>query len=178
MQKKKYLIYVFILAVGLATIISFVTEAIIGIITGCFIALLGSYIIYKEKIGQEIIVAFLFALALTAYYNYEYKTINLYIGKINLFPLLTWTCGFVALREIYENIPKEKRFLNSVLIYIFILFCLEYFGYYLLGIKLNSNYPSIFGIGILHGPVLLQIIYLIIGPVYLTVTEYLKLKYV
>ena len=115
------------------------------------ILLLVGYIIYKEKIGQELIVAFILAFALTSYYSYVYASSNIMIGKINLFPLISWTFGLVFLREVYERLNKDK-FSIILLIYILGLFIVEYIGYYLLEIRLNSNLPSLLGLGIIHAP--------------------------
>jgi len=140
------------------------------------VLLIGGYIIYKEKIGQELIVAFLVAVAITSYYVYEYTSFNLFIGRINLFPLISWTFGLVILREIYEKVKiKYKWFFVSIL-YVIVLFALEYLGYYILGIHLNWNYESLFGIGIIHAPLGMKVFYVFAGPIYLLITDYLRTK--
>lgn len=60
-----------------------------------------------------------------------------------------------------------------ILIYITSLFIIEYIGFYIFQIKLNSNYPSLLGIGILHGSIEMKAFYLGAGPVYIMVTGYL-----
>ena len=62
------------------------------------------------------------------------------------------------------------------MLYLFFLAILEYVGYYLIKIKLNSDFPSLFGIGIIHGPIILKIFYIFVGPLYLLLTDYLKVK--
>jgi len=140
-----------------------------------FSLLISGYFIYKEKIGQEMIIAFLFSFAITSYYVYEYSSFNIMIGKINLFPLVSWTFGLVFLREIYERL-KEKKFLFITLFYLIGLFLVEYLGYYLFNIKLNTNYPSLFNLGIIHAPVGMKFFYVLAGPVYILITDYLKVK--
>jgi hypothetical protein len=139
--------------------------------------LLISYIIYKEKIGQELIVAFLFAIAWTSYYTYEYTSKNLFLGgKINLFPLVCWTAGLVLIREIYERLKGKYRFLKATLIYLSFLFFIEYVGYNLLNIQLNSHFSALLNLSIIHGPLVMKIFYLTSGPIYLLITDYLKVK--
>jgi len=135
-----------------------------------------AYVIYKEKIGQELIVAFLIAVTLTSYHYYQYTTVNLMFGKLNLFPLISFTFGFVLLREAYERIKGKYKLVIATLIYLLVLFSVEYIGYNFLGIKLDSNYPSLLGLDFMHAPTLMKIFYLIIGPIYLVITDYLKVK--
>ena len=135
-----------------------------------------SYVIYKEKIGQELVVALIIAFAWTSYYYYEYAGKNFFIGKINLFPLVSWTFGLIVLREIYERIMVKNKFLIVSLAYIILLIFVEFVGYYLLNIKLNSNYAGLFGLGVIHAPWFMKIFYLVIGPLYLLITDYLEVK--
>ncbi len=172
-KKMKFLLFLAILVIMFFSLI--IDVKIIMILVFC-VLLIGSYIIYKEKIGQELIVAFLVAFAITSYYIYEYTSFNIFIGRINLFPLISWTFGLVVLREIYEKVKiKYKLFFVSIF-YVIMLFVLEYIGYYILGIRLNWNYESIFGIGIIHAPLGMKVFYVFAGPVYLLITDYLRTK--
>ena len=147
------------------------------LLSGVFlIILILSYLIHGKEIGQELIIAFLIALAWTSYFAYEYTTTNFNIGDINTFPLIAWTLGLVILREIYEKIKSKHKLVIVSAIYVIALILVEYLGYYWLGIKLNSNYPSLLGLGVLHAPVLWKIFYLVIGPIYLVITNYMKVK--
>jgi hypothetical protein len=138
--------------------------------------LIWGFLRYKEKIGQELIIAFLFSLFVTSYYLYEYSSFNIFIGKINLFPLIGWTFGLVILREIYEFINVKHKLLASSLIYITGLFLLEYVGFHILNVKLVSDFPSLFGLGIIHAPIGMKFFYILAGPIYLLVTDYLNVK--
>jgi len=53
---------------------------------------------------------------------------------------------------------------------------LEYAGYNFLGIRLNSNFPGFWRIDALHSPLFLKIVYFITGPIYIAITDYLKVK--
>ncbi|OHA19839.1 MAG: hypothetical protein A2W52_03115 [Candidatus Taylorbacteria bacterium RIFCSPHIGHO2_02_49_25] len=141
-----------------------------------FILLASAYAIYKKRVGQEMILAFLFALFITSYQTYVYDSLNLFIGTINLFPLIAWTAGLVLLREIYERSDWRRKQLIFAAIYLAGLFIFEYVGYYLLAIRINVDYPSLFGLGIIHGPPIIYLFYLLAGPVYLAVSDYVKVK--
>jgi len=140
------------------------------------LGLLVAYIRYKEKVGQELVVAFLIALFWTSYFRYEYIGDNIFLfDKINLYPLALWTAGLVFLREVYERIPKW-RFLSITLIYWLMLGIVETVGYYALNVRLVDQYPSLLGLGIIHTSFISQIFYIAIGPVYILITDYLKVK--
>lgn len=134
------------------------------------------YVRYKRDVGQEMTIAFLFGLFITAYHPYTYTTPNIFIGEINLYPLVLWTLGLVLLREAYERLRMPNKFLVACLIYWSALFAIEYIGYYLLGIQLDSDYRSLLGLGIIHGPPVIYVFYLAAGPVFLGVTNYLRIK--
>lgn len=124
------------------------------------------------------IVAILFALFITSYFTYVYDTVNLTIGKINLFPLVAWTAGLVILREVYERwrLPRARKFFTITLLYWGVLFVFEFVGYYLLGIRIGHPYHSLFGLGIIHGPPVIHLFYITAGPLYLAVTDYLRVR--
>ncbi len=174
--KSLRILYVTILLIILSVIMSFILDIKLVIITFLSLLLLTSYIIYKEKIGQELIVAFFIALIITSYYIYEYTTPNIFVGKINLFPLISWTAGLVLLREIYEKLKSKNKLAAIIVIYTLSLFFLEYIGFYILNIRLKSNLSSILGLGIIHAPLPMQLFYLLAGPFYIIITNYLKVK--
>lgn len=174
MNKLNKLISSLIITILLSLIIVFFVEIKIGIAFFCALSLVLAYRFYKDKIGQELVIAFLFSLIVTSYFSYEYTKFNFSIGTVNIFPLISWTFGLVLLREIYEK--SKNKLIISCLIYWVSLFILEYIGYYLLGIRLNSSYPSLLGLGIIHGSLFLKIFYIVAGPVYLLITDYLKVK--
>jgi len=176
MKKIKEMILFLIPIIFLTVIFNFFLETKLVLSISFTSTLIVLYMIYKEEIGQELVIAFLIAVGWTSYYYYDYTSANFMFGDINLFPLVSFTFGLVVLREVYEKLKiPNKLFLVSI-IYLFSLALVEYLGYYLFGIKLDSNYPSIFNIGILHGPIILKLFYLSVGPIYLLITDYLKVK--
>ncbi len=140
--------------------------------------LIFAYLEYKDKIGQELVVSFLFSLFIVSYFNYDYFSSNLFIGKLNLFPLIGWSGGLVLLREIYECIKVKPlgKFILTCFIYWFLLFFLEYIGYNFGGIRLSSDYPGLLGFNFMHASLLMKSFYILTGPVYLLITDYLKVK--
>jgi hypothetical protein len=138
--------------------------------------LMVSYSLYKKRIGQEVVIALLISSIITSYYVYEYSSSNLFIGRINLFPLILWTTGLVALREIYLKIEVKHKWIVFSLLSIASVVLVEYIGYYLFNIRLSWDFPGFFGLGILHAPTFLQFFYLFVGPIYLLITDYLKVK--
>jgi len=176
MNKLKKFTYSAFLLVVLAVITSFFIDIKTVMIVLFSLLLLEAYIIWKEKIGQELVVAFIISLAIASYYFYEYTTLNIIIGGINIFPIVSWTFGLVVLREIYEKLKGKYRFLKITVFYIIILIILEYVGYNFLGIMLNSNFPGLWRLEILHSPLVLKVIYFVTGPIYLAITDYLEVK--
>lgn len=154
----------------------FLFDIKIGIAWITFVFLLIIYLIYKKRIGQEMIIAILFALFITSYHTYIYSTINFTIGTINIFPLIMWTAGLVILREAYEISSIKFKLIVFSVIYLLILFIIEYIGYYHLGIRINGDYPSLLGTGIIHGPTIIHLFYVLAGPIYLLITDYLRVK--
>jgi len=175
METKQIIFYVLGI-ITISTISSFFIDIKLTITIALSLFLLLSYISYKEKIGKEFIIAILFALFITSYYLYEYTTANLYLGKINLFPLVAWTAGLVILREFYEGIKIENKFLLISVIYIGGLFLLEYIGFYIFKIRLNSDFPSLLRFGIIHASLGVKLFYIFAGPLYIIITDYLKVK--
>ena len=176
MNKLKKFLYFTIPLIIIAIIASFFFDVkTVGIVLFSLL-LLEAYILYKEKIGQELIIAFIISIAIASYYFYEYTTLNIMIGKLNLFPVVSWTFGLVLLREIYEKVKWKHKLITITAFYIIALIILEYIGYAFLGIQLNSNFPSLWKIDAMHSPLVLKVIYFVTGPIYLAITDYLKVK--
>lgn len=135
-----------------------------------------AYLVWREKILREAIIAFLFAMIITSYYNYEYTTMNILIGKINLFPLISWIAGLVLTWEIYVRLNKKYRFLFTCFIYWTLLLSLEYIFYRFFNVRLESNYPGLFGLNLMHAETGMKAFYLFAGPSYILLMDYLKIK--
>lgn len=154
----------------------FYTDIRLFIAVFLVLALFITSLYFKKKIGQELVIAIFFALFITSYVETIYEGFNLTLGRINIFPFIAWTAAFVFLREIYKQMKMRYKFFIVSFIYIVALFLIEYVGYYKLNIRSIGNYQSLFGIGIIHGPIIIYIFYLTAGPIYLLVTDYLRVE--
>ena len=65
----------------------------------------------------------------------------------------------------------QYRLLIASILYWLVLAGGEAYAYHVLGIRLNSNYPSLFGLGIIHAPLGVKVFYILAGPLYLTTVE-------
>lgn len=176
MNKSRKFSYFSIILIILSIIGSFFIDIKTVLILLFSLLIFGAYIVNKEKIGQEAVVALIISLVIASYYFYEYTTLNIIIGGINLFPVVSWTFGLIFLREIYEKVKWRNKFLKISLLYIVCILIIEYVGYNFLGIKLNSNFPGLWDLEVLHSPFVLKAIYFVTGPIYLAVTDYLNVK--
>lgn len=174
-KTKKFLFWVFITFIIFLPFFFFF-DLKLSLITLLGIFLFEAYIIWKEKIGKEILIAFLFACIITSYYCYQYTTQNILIGRINLFPLISWTFGLVFLREMYERLNINKKIYFLTIFYWGLLFFLEYLFYHLFNIQLSSSYPGLFGLDFMHAQLGMKFFYIMAGPLYLLVTKYIDLK--
>lgn len=126
----------------------------------------------KGKNWKQLIIAFSIALAWTAYYRYEYQGANIFLyDQINVYPLILWTTGLVVLGQIYMHTRFKHRFLWVVILYWALLLLVEAIGYYLLDIRLNSNYTSLLNLGVIHAPSIMKVFYLVAGPAFLLIAH-------
>lgn len=175
MRRHKWYIFIaiFVFLISIVNIF-YLLEAKLAMNIFFSLLLILSFIFFRKRVALEMLVAFIIAFLLVLVYPYEYTTSNIFIGKINLFSLVAWTFGLVVLREIYKDVKWKNKLVKVFSIYLAIMFAVEYIGYYLLNIKLNSNYPSFLGIGILHSPLPLQLFYIFIGLFYLLILNFLE----
>jgi hypothetical protein len=131
------------------------------------ILFLGAYFVIDRKHWREIVLAALIsAIWVSIAGIYNYKDTNIVIFGFNLYPFFAWTVGLVILKAAYEKLGKLKH-LKATVLYIVLLLLLEFIGYNYMGIQLNSNYPGLFGLPLMHAPWYSQVYYLTIGPIYL-----------
>jgi len=131
----------------------------------------------KKDIRTELIIAFLMSLIwVTQSGFYTYKTGNYILFGINLFPLVAWTAGLVLLKELYESMKGKYRYLKIVGFYLLMIMAIEYIGYNYWNIQINSCYPGLFGIEMMHMPSFGQLYYLTAGPLYIFITDKFGVK--
>ncbi len=138
------------------------------IVIAALLVLLLAVLRYKKNIALPLLVAFLVSMIWTTLYRYEYIGENIFLlQRINIYPLILWTCGLTGLYILQTHIVQRKNFFLLALAYFILLFAFEAIGYYLLNIRLANDFPSLWNMGIIHGPVVLKIFYIAAGPVYL-----------
>ena len=119
------------------------------------------------------IFAFMMSLAWVACAGiYDYKDSNWLLFGINFFPVLLWTVGLVVYRKLFD--AGSMNLWQMWVFYIFALLIIEYIGYHVMGIQLDSDFSGVFGTDILHVPFFAKIWYLSAGPIYLAVTDRLN----
>lgn len=135
----------------------------------CIAVLFLVVLIYTEWRSSylEIVFALVFALFITSQHSYVYDDFNLYIGWVNAYPFLLWTAALVAFGKLCRFMPQTYRLPAGTLMYLCLLLVLEATGYYILGIRSVGEYPSLLGLGIIHGPPIIHWFYITAGPVYL-----------
>lgn len=174
-KTKKFIIFAILTGICISPI-SFILDFKLFLIIFLSILLLESYLIWKEKIGREVLIALLLAIIITSYYDYQYTTPNILIGRINLFPLISWTFGLTLLKELHERLNVKHKILVTTIIYWTILLTLEYFFYHILNVRLDSSYPGLFGLDLMHAQTGMKFFYITAGPLYIWIIDYLRLK--
>ena len=138
---------------------------LVAIIVGLLV--LAGALWYAPRARRIVPFAFVIALFWTIAYRYEYVANNITLfGHINLYPLVLWTMGLTLATLVYDRMPKRHRFVAFVAVYWLFLWAVEAFGYYALGVRLNSNHADFFGTGVLHLPLYGQLFYIGITPVF------------
>jgi hypothetical protein len=150
------------------------TQVILIILGVLAIVLL--YATHPRPLGKEILIAFLLSLVWVAYYPYSYVGYDdiLIYNAIHVMPLVLHTAGLVFLRVLYERLPEMRyleRFIVLVLSTWILLWIVEAFGIYVLGISVPLEYPDLLGLGVLHIPTYAQVYYVLIGPAYILLTD-------
>jgi hypothetical protein len=137
------------------------------------ILLLGIWLRYRKTMQLPLLAAFLIALAWTATYRYEYDGENLFLlSRVNVYPLALWTLGLSSLYIVHNNMRRyPRRLAITIAIYLSLLLVLEFVGYRLLRIRLQGNYTSLLGLGIIHAPLYMKYFYLLAGPIYVLMLD-------
>jgi hypothetical protein len=92
---------------------------------------------------------------------------------LNLMTFVAWTCGLLAVGLWWNWLSKNtKMSLTQKLILTGALWTaaimgVEYIGYNWMKIRLDSNYPGLFGLDLMHGPAYLKTYYLTSWAIFL-----------
>lgn len=131
------------------------------------------FLTIKKKHYVSLLIAFLISLSWTFYYGYNYKGTNLYLlGKINVFALLAWTAGLMILFQVFLLLQKKfgskwKALGLSHLVYLALLFPMEWFGYNVLEIQMTSSFHGLFNLELIHGTTTMKVYYVLAGGLYI-----------
>lgn len=140
------------------------------IVIAALLVLLLAVLRYKKNIALPLLAALLASVIWTTIYRYEYVGENIFLfSRVNIYPLVLWTCGLTGLYILQAHMVKKRSFLIIAMLYVALLFGFEAIGYYVLNIRLASNFPSLWNTGVIHGPAFLKLFYILAGPVYLLV---------
>jgi len=148
------------------------------ILIGSIVLLAYLYFKYKKGITEELLIALLISYIWVrgSGIYLGYTQLNHCLFGVNLFPFVAWVTGLVILREIYERAKGKDKFLRISIFYIITVIVFEYIGYNYWGIQLVTNYPGLFGYELMHMPWFGKLYYLTIGPIYLKITDWAKVK--
>lgn len=165
--------------------VDFVIEFAAGL-AGSSVAILFLAVAKREKTpDRRNLQRVLTLLASTTYsffwvgsYDYHYNAEILNTGSVNLFTFILWTIGGFTTIHVYRKFagkPFVQRISMIWILYLIILFIVEYIGYSLFGVhensKINSK-PLLFGL--IHGTPVLHLFYLI-SP-FITIPLYILYK--
>jgi|SRR3989344_5877946 len=129
---------------------------------------------YRSRAARPLILAFIMAGLWSTYFRYEYVGSNLFLfNRINIYPLVLWTAGLTTLQIASYKLPNQQRLIGATILYFIFLMAAEVVGYYLLNIRLQSQYTSLLNLGIIHAPTATKIFYVLAGPVYLALFSWL-----
>lgn len=142
------------------------------------LVIIGYWLYYRPKdVSKELLLAVAIALLwVTQSGLYGYREINYSLFGVNLFAFISWTTGLVIVKEWYESVNWKNKFIKFTLLYMVLMVAVEFIGYNFLGIKLVTHYEGIFGLEAMHMPIFGKIYYLIAGPLYIKLCEWLDIK--
>lgn len=141
--------------------------------------LLLAYLIARHR--QKVWVPFTLALVMAAlwslYFRYEYDGKNIFLfNRLNIYPLTLWTIGLTVLQFVSHKLSSRYRLALAIIFYLLFLLSAEAIGYYLLNIRLDSQYTSLLNLGVIHAPTSMKIFYMFAGPAYLLLLDWLNKK--
>jgi hypothetical protein len=105
---------------------------------------------------------------------YDYENGFLTIGIISIFPLFAWANGLYLLKHIstYLDIDNIKKTTIITISYIILLLIIETIAYHLFHMRnvATAHYPGIPICNCIHAPLFMQIVYILLGPIYYALT--------
>lgn len=130
------------------------------------------YLRYQKQMVAPLMVALCIAVIWTSYFRYEYNGNNIFLlNRINIFPLVLWTVSLTGIHLTSLAIHRKYRLPIAIILYFVALGIIELIGYHVVNIRLNSNYTSLLGLGVIHAPTTMKVFYVLAGPLYLLVVD-------
>ncbi len=131
-------------------------------LTGIWYALTG-----KSFTKRLLIIASVMSALWVMFYNYDYNSDDqIKIGRLNLMTFVAWTCGLLAVGIWWCWISQNtewslaKKLIVTGVLWTVSIMAIEWIGYNWMKIRLNSDYPGLFGLNLMHGPQYLKMYYL------------------
>jgi hypothetical protein len=141
-----------------------------------------SFIILRQNITIQYVIAFILALGWTRYANhyYMYNRFRWNFLGIPFFPFITWAFGLTVLTIIHKGamdtfkISKKFSFLIWYCLYAPSLVLVEILGYHVFNIKLVSHYHGLLFCDCLHVPFWMKIAYFSMGAIYFLLLHFFQ----
>ena len=127
----------------------------------------------NQLTSRLLIIASIMSFLWVWSYNYNYTCFQIKIGRLNLLTYMAWVAGLVMVGLWWDYINKNtnwsfsKRFLITGVLWFIAIITLEWIGYNKMNIQLDSDYPGLFGMELMHGPGYLKLYYLTAWALYL-----------
>jgi len=124
---------------------------------------------YIHYLGYSFLIAFLWQIV--GHENYSYSVAFPVIFGINAYPLLVWTLGLwifaIFFMFLSKKFSKWKLVIFSIVLYWIVLISSETIAYHYFGFRDNAvaSYPGLPLCDCIHGPLWMQIVYLLMGPI-------------
>jgi hypothetical protein len=125
----------------------------------------------RQRVNARIIdfpLSFLISLIWVSSYGYKYNVHYLNSPFVNWYSLMLWTIGLFCTIRIYRFIVGRVSYQSMTILFTWFLYflglwALEFVGYYVVKIRLDTvESPLLFGV--IHGPLVLKTYYVLAGP--------------
>lgn len=185
--KKQLLITDKILSILVLILIGLFARSDYVVITAFILLIPYIFLTQRESLKNHLLLALIIAFVWMgiARENYGYNREFITFLGFNLYALFAWAIGLFVVYLIYshyEHFLKSKGYLHKLLLYIAIYWSLlilaETIAFHIFDIK--NLYTSIYAplpiCNCIHAPRWMQTSYFLIGPIYFTISYFLKLE--
>jgi len=171
-------IYYDIILILLIIIVFLVIKKDMIMISAFFVLIIYLILTKRSKSLKYLVVSTIIATiwVIIAGKIYGYGSNNfITIGNVTLFPIFAWATGLYALKHFMDYMvirDNWKKIVISSIIFWVLLLTVEILAYHTFNVRnaATSNYPGLPICDCIHGPVYMQITYLLMGPIYYLLT--------